>query len=199
MTRNAVVVVVVALFFGGCISSERFVEVRLASAADVDVAAPPTAKVERNKTDVVVDGKSVLADGSWSARRAPAVVRRVTDAPAELRVRDRYAWKRGDVTATTPAHNVTGADVGTMWTQPFGIVPSLGATVAGGACALGFGLAGGDSLAKAAAGDDKELGQGIGLTLAAVGGAALATYGVVTWVLVSGSPYYDEVPVVRER
>jgi hypothetical protein len=181
----------------GCVSSTRWVEVHLADAKRVDVEPPQTAQLLGN--DVLVDGKSVLADQGMRGRAPLTVVHAVADPPDALRVKDgRYAWRRGAVTASTPVDNVKSAEVATMWTQPFGVLPSLGGIVVGGVCAIGFGVAGGASLANAANGDKAQLGEGIGLTSAAVVGAAAAVYGLVTFNLVQGPPSYQPLRVVDQ-
>lgn len=181
-----------------CITATRWIEVHLEDTERVDVDAPEHAKVKRTKTDVKVDGRSVLAQGSWIGRNKPTMVRRVEDAPDALALEHgQLTWNRGnDVAMKTPRANIRSAELATMWSEPFGTLPSMGAVAAGGVFALGFGVAGAATLSEGIAnGDQRSLLEGAGFCAGAAAGAALVTYGVITYVLVDTSPRYEPLPI----
>lgn len=188
----------------GCMSSTRWMEVHLRDTQRVDVDSKQgDLDIARDKNDLKVNGKSMLVEGSFSGRRPATVVSAVGDsAPDAVRTKNgKYTWKRGDVTLTTPKANIDGAEVVTHWNQPMGILPSMLWTVTGAAFALGFGVAGPSLIAEGASGtsdDPNATTTGIALCIGAAGGVALASYGIVSWMLVSGSPHYDPINVVDD-
>jgi hypothetical protein len=198
---RALAFAVLALTQTACLTATRWTEIHLEDTKRVQIEeAPKNAKVKRTARDVRVNGESVLAHGGLKGSRRPTIVTRVEDAPDAIRVKDGvYTWRRAGVTATTTRANIASADVRTHWSQRLDVVPSLAAMVFGTIFAVGFGVAGGAFVAEGIDdGDPAELGRGAALLGAAAGGGALATYGVVTYLLITGPPSKDPLEIVEE-
>lgn len=178
----------------------EWIEVQLEDTARVKVDGVREDDVERTKDDVRARGRSLIADGDHRGRTPPAIVQSVVRRPEALHIKDgRYALSRDGVTVSTPRDNIEGAHVGTMWTQSWGELPSLVSIVGGGVFALGFGVAGGVTLADGVrAGDDAALVEGALYTAGALAGASLLTYGVVTLVLLKRGPSWEPLPIVDD-
>lgn len=207
MRQARVLALLVFVLHGaGCLSARRYLEVRLNDLEEVDLQMvhddrrEPLEQVRRTRGDIVVgegdSQRSMLAEGEAPANRT--VRERIRgDAPNALPTTDgSFVWRRRavvegkpvEVIARTPVDNVERAHVLTWWSQPAGIVPSLAYVTLGGIVALGAGTTAIGLPLRGSKPPEEVLPEAAGFALFAVSGAALATYGVISWSLVSGSP-----------
>jgi hypothetical protein len=185
----------------GCISTSDFLAVRMRNleAVEVQDSRGRPAEVERTGDDIRVGDASLLGGHPRVGRPVRTLVQPLARRPDKLPTRDgRFVWRAQGLTASTPLDNVESAEIATTWTQWHGELPSLAAIVLGGMGALGWGLAGGVTLAEAystSPPDQEDVNRGILLSSLGAASLGLVTYGVVTWLIVKQGTTWAELDV----
>jgi hypothetical protein len=182
MLRIALVIGVLA---SGCISTSYSTKVRVRDAQQVEIVDKDNEPVSLKDSGIFDGPRTTIQD--------------VARKPDRLPTKDkRYTWRKGNVVASTSTDNIESAAVVTHWNQWHGELPSMLWTVTGSLMAVGFGIAGPATIVEGVSQDPangNDVVVGSVLTGLAVGGLALATYGVVTWVLVKQGTTDSPLPV----